>query len=70
MNGQIVFAPNGQLVVAIDNDGVSTFEEAAAKITALKAALKQLGVPLVFTGEVEQHVHADPQGRLLAHSHH
>ena len=26
MNGQIVFAPNGQMVVAIDNDGVSTFE--------------------------------------------
>ena len=70
MNGQIVFEPNGQMVVAIDNDGVSTFEEAAARIAALKATLKQIGVPLACTGEVEQHVHTDPQGRLLAHSHH
>jgi hypothetical protein len=37
---------------------------------ASTATLKQLGVPLACTGEVEQHVHADPQGRLFTHSHH
>ena len=41
-----------------------------SRIIAVKVTLKQTGVPLVFTGEVEQHVHTDPQGRLLAHSHH
>ena len=38
MKGQIVFAPNGQLVVAIDNDGMSTFDEAAAKSRAQNRA--------------------------------
>lgn len=70
MKGTIVFAPDGSTVIAIENDGVSTFEEAASKLSALKKELAALGIPLTFTGEVERHVHTDPRDRLLAHAGH
>lgn len=70
MKGTIVFATDGSTVIAIENDGVSTFEDAAAKLEILKREMAALGIPLTFVGGVEKHIHTDPRDRLLAHSGH
>lgn len=62
MRGQIVFNVNNQMVIAFDKEG--TFEEARVKIERLKALAAQLGIPVVFTGDVESHL-PDETHKLL-----
>ena len=72
MKGQVIFSPNGQVVIAFDNTPDGDFAVAKARIDAFKQAAARLGLPITFGGEVERHIPDDSHQLLHQHgvSHH
>lgn len=55
MQVKLVMAADGSMVCAVDNEQGVTYEEAARRLQVLRNVLGEL--PILFTGEVERHVH-------------
>lgn len=61
----LLVAPDGKLVLTVENQGGLTFAQAKAKLVALKAQLQAEGLPVNFSDEVEQHIHGT-EGRHVS----
>lgn len=65
MEVTILIAPDGRLVLAVENQGGLTFEQVKTRLTQLKTQLLSEGMQVVFDDKVEQHIHG-PEGRHVS----
>lgn len=68
MKVQLIFGTDGSLAVVADKQEGVDFEEAKAKIEALKTLLG--GLPIQFTGDVEMHTHPHDVKQVHYHVRH
>lgn len=55
MDIKLTFATDGSMAISIDREQGVDFEQAKTRIGALKSILGD--VPIVWTGDVERHIH-------------
>ena len=68
MQAQIILGFDSSVAFSVDAQTGVSFEEAKARLQALEALLGQAGIPLVYTGEVERHVHHHAPQAVQAHA--